>query len=169
MLRARSEPPSDAGASRWLVTLRPPRPLVGPGDTLVMLWAAGALVLLIACVNVAHLLLARSAGRERELAIRAALGAGRWRLVRQLLTEGSMLAAAGCVVGVWLGWLGLRELVAWRPAELTAFGAPRLDATVLTLTLGVSVVAAIAFGLAGAWDEALDGIQQRLRDGRGER
>jgi predicted permease len=116
-----------------------------------MLWAAGALVLLIACVNVAHLLLARSAGRERELAIRAALGAGRWRLVRQLLTEGSMLAAAGCALGVWLGWLGLRELVAWRPAELTAFGVPRLDGIVLALTLGVSVVAAIAFGLAGAW------------------
>ncbi|HEU6451173.1 MAG TPA: ABC transporter permease [Gemmatimonadaceae bacterium] len=151
MLRARAELPSDAGASRWLVTLRPPRSLVGPGDTLIMLWAAGALVLLIACVNVSHLLLARSAGRERELAIRAALGAGRWRLVRQLLTEGSMLAAAGCVAGVWLGWIGLRELVAWRPAELTMFGAPRLDDSVLALTLGVSAIAAIAFGLAGAW------------------
>ena len=151
MLRSRTEPASDERASRWTVSLRPPRSLVGSGDTLVMLWAAGALVLLIACVNVAHLLLARAAGRERELAIRAALGAGRWRLIRQLLTEGAMLAAAGCGIGVWLGWLGLRELVAWRPAELTAFGAPRLDGTVLALTLGVSAIAAIAFGLAGAW------------------
>ena len=151
MLRTRAEPAADAGGPHWQVTLRPPRSLVGSGDTLVMLWAAGALVLLVACVNVAHLLLARSATRERELAIRAALGAGRWRLARQLLTEGSMLAAAGCVAGVWLGWVGLRALLAWRPEELTMFGAPRLDGTVLALTVGVAAFAAIAFGLAGTW------------------
>jgi predicted permease len=150
-LRARTKPVGEDGGPQWQVTLRQPRSLVGSGDTLVMLWAAGALVLLVACVNVAHLLLARSAARERELAIRAALGAGRWRLARQLLTEGSMLAAIGCVAGVLLGWAGLRELVIWRPEELTMFGAPRLDGSVLALTVGVSALAAIAFGLAGAW------------------
>lgn len=76
-----------------------------------------------------------------------------------------MLAAAGCGIGVWLGWLGLRELVAWRPAELTAFGAPRLDGTVLALTLGVSAVAALAFGLAGAWQLGRRSTGARLKAG----
>jgi predicted permease len=165
MLRARAEQAPDAGGSQPMLSLRRPRSLVGSGDTIVMLWAAGALVLLIACVNVAHLLLARSAGRVRELAIRGALGAGRWRLVRQLLTEGSMLATAGCALGVWLGWLALRGLVAWHPVELTAFGAPRLDGTVLALTLGVSVACAIAFGLAGAWQLGRRSTSVALRVG----
>jgi predicted permease len=165
LLRARAHPRSGADASRFSVALSPPRSLVRSGDTLIMLWVAGALVLLIACVNVAHLLLASAATRERELAIRSALGAGRWRLTRQLLTESVLLMAAGCGLGVWLGWLGLREFLALRPAALTGIGTPRLDGTVLMVTIGISAAAALAFGLVGALRLGRRSTQDALQAG----
>lgn len=119
-------------------------------DSLVMLAFAVALVLLIACANVAHLLMARSASRQRELAIRAALGAGRGRVFRQLLTESLLLATSGTAIGVLVGWLGLKALIALRPPALSTLSVAHLDTTTLALAATVAVVTGVVFGLMGA-------------------
>src|SRR3954454_7663548 len=110
---------------RSLIT--PPARAVEFYDSLIMLTGAVGLVLLIACANVAHLILARSATRQRELAIRAALGAGGGRLLRQLLTESAILSGAGTVFGLFIGWAGLRGLVALRPSSLEELQLAHLD------------------------------------------
>jgi predicted permease len=133
--------------------------------TILIILAAVGLLLLIGCGNVANLLLARSLGREKEFAIRAALGAGRWRLVRQLLVESLMLAAGGAVLGVLFAWGGLKFLVALMPQQIIpAEAVIRLNATVLAFTLALAALTAIIFGLLPALKAARKDVNEPLRD-----
>lgn len=116
-----------------------------------MLFCAVGFVLLIACSNVANLLLARGASRQREIAIRAALGANRSRLVRQLFTESVLLAFLSGGLGLLLVPLGVRSLVALAPADIPRLQEAGLDGGVLTFNLGTSFIAAVLFGLVPAW------------------
>ena len=134
-------------------------------DSLVMLAGAVALVLLVACANVAHLLLARSTTRQRELAIRSALGAGGQRLLRQLLTESLLLTFAASVAGVFVGWIGLRALVALRPAALDSLAHAHLDLTTLAAAAFVAIVSGVAFTLLGAVNGARHGSYDALKQG----
>src|SRR5262249_31384778 len=117
---------------------------------LLVLLGAVVLLLLIACANVAGLLLARGGEREAELAVRSALGAPRGRLVRQLLTESTLLAALGGFVGIPLAWLGPRALVALSPPRLPRVDAITIDARVLGFALAITLVSALVFGLIPA-------------------
>ena len=108
------------------------------------------LVLLIACVNVANLLLMRATGRNRELAIRSTLGAGQWRIVRQMLTEGLVIASAGAVGGIVVGVAGLRALVAMGDAQLPGSISASLDPVVLAFTFALAIVTGLVFGVIPA-------------------
>ncbi|MGA2988069.1 MAG: ABC transporter permease [Terriglobia bacterium] len=132
---------------------------------LVLLAAVGA-VLLIGCVNLANLLLVRGAGREREVAIRSALGGGRARLVRQFLTESVMLAGLGGAVGVALGWELMLALKAWIPHFLLPAEADvRLDGRVLLFTGAIVIVTGVLFGIAPALHGARADLVGSLKEG----
>ncbi|MGH7670576.1 MAG: ABC transporter permease, partial [Gemmatimonadaceae bacterium] len=139
---------------QFAAVVRAPSSMVSFHDSLLLLAGAVALVLIIACANVAHLLLARGAARQREMAIRAAIGAGRGRLVRQLLTETLVLAGAGGVVGLGIGWAMLRALVALRPASLSELSTAHMDGTTILVAAGLAVATGVVFGLAGASQSA---------------
>jgi predicted permease len=140
--------------------------LVGEVRTpLLVLSGAVAFVLLIACSNVAHLLLARSAARERELSLRLALGANRGRLARLLLTESVVLALVGGGLGAALAVFGLRALVTLGPEALTRLGTPALDAPVLAYTLALSLVVGLLVGLLPVLQVSATALTDALKDG----
>ncbi|HVH85868.1 MAG TPA: ABC transporter permease [Terriglobales bacterium] len=131
---------------------------------LVLLGAVG-FVLLIACANIAHMLLARASAREREIAVRTALGASRRRILRQFLTESALLALIGGCVGVLMATWGLRVLLAWAPEDITKFGSIAVDGHVLTFALVISLITGIAFGLAPALQGSALNVIESLKEG----
>src|SRR5467141_1471762 len=133
--------------------------------TLFIVLTAVGLLLLIGCGNVANLLLARATTREKEFAIRSALGASRWRLIRQLLVESLLLAVGGAAVGTLLAWGGLKSLVALMPQNIIpAEAVIRLNMPVLAFTLVTSVLTALVFGLVPALKAARKDLNEPLRD-----
>lgn len=132
---------------------------------LVVLLVGVAFVLLIACANVAHMLLARGAARHREIAIRTALGATRGRLIAQMLAESTLLAALGGVLGLAVAAAGVRALVAASPAIIPRVSTVHVDAAVLAISLGVTLVTALVFGLMPAVRAARVDLAETFRDG----
>ena len=154
-----------AGKLPFLAVMRRPAELIGFRQALIMLTGAVALVLLVACANVAHLLMARAATRQRELAVRAALGAGRARLLRQLLAESLVLAFAGAVSGVLLGWVGLKVMVGLRPQRLSELAVAHLDLTTLAVTTAVAIGSGVLFGIIGAFQTSKHSTHDSLKAG----
>lgn len=131
--------------------------------TILALMGAVIFLLLIACSNVANLLLVRTSMRQRELAIRSAIGAGWWDLARQIFSESLLLAAIGAIGGLAIAWAGIRELLAIAPTNLPRLDTIRIDLPVLAFAVAASFVAAIIFGLVPAWRSARPDVMIILR------
>jgi putative ABC transport system permease protein len=139
--------------------------LVGEARTpLYALQGVVLAVLLIACANVANLLLMRATGRYRELAIRTTLGAGHWRLVRQMITEGVVLSSLGAVGGLALGWIGVRTLVALSSNQLPGIAETSLHPAVLFFTLAIAVLTGLVFGVVPAVSVIRGNTSSLLKD-----
>lgn len=134
-------------------------------STLWLLLGAVILVLLISCANVASLMLARAVSRERELAMRVALGAGRFRLVRQCLTESAVLGLGGGALGVGLALFGIGRFVAFWPGDLPRASEVHLDWRVLAFALAISLASGLLFGIAPALRVPFVALEQNLRAG----
>lgn len=161
---AAAYPNADRGTSASMEPLRE-RVVGRVRPFLLVLLGAVGIVLLIACVNVANLLLARSTGRSREFAIRAALGAGRSRVIRQLLTESVLLAIAGGALGLLLAWWGTRAGLAALPMTIPRSQEVGLDGRVLLFAAAISVFSGILFGLAPALKISRTGLDNLLKEG----
>ncbi len=135
------------------------------GKTLWLLFSAVGLVLLIACANVTNLLLARAASRQKEIAIRVALGAGRLRIIRQLATESLLLAFLGALAGWPMAVWGLKALLAIAPADLPRLAAVTIDNRALLFTLAITLLTAVIFGLAPALQLAKTNANETLKAG----
>jgi putative ABC transport system permease protein len=131
---------------------------------MLMLLGAVALVLLIACANVANLMLARGTVRAREMGIRAALGASRWRLVRTLLVEGLVLSLAGAALGVLLAYLGVQTIRAWLPRGLPRVASIAIDLRVLCTAVGVAAATGVLSGLLPAFQSSRPNLTSALKD-----
>ena len=138
------------GPRPFVTRVAAPPQMISSRSTLGLLAAASGLLLIVACTNVAHLLVARGATRRRELAIRAALGAERRRLLRQLLTESFVLAAIGSALGLVIGCAGVRAVVGLRPKSFDQLSLAHVDTRVVGVALLVSIVTGVAFGLTAA-------------------
>jgi predicted permease len=161
---AQDHPDTNQGWSLGLVPLR--TALVGGvGPTLYVLLASVGLVLLIACANVASLLLARNTARRREIAVRTALGAGRHRLVRQMLTESVLLALVGGIAGIFFANAGVGILKILGPASLPRLDEVNVSGAVLAFTTGVAILTGVLFGLGPALQACRRDLTQGLKEG----
>ena len=133
--------------------------------TLWVLLGAVGFVLLIACLNIANLLLVRAAERQKEIAIRLALGAGRWRIVRQLLSESVLLGLLGGLAGLLLGVWIMDGLLKLAPEGVPRLSQAKLDTTVLLFTLGISLLTGLLFGLLPSWQSARHDLHTTLKEG----